>query len=102
MPIYEYRCSQCGALHEQILTIGTEPDEMNCIECGSLCSKQISCVGLIRVHHTEKLAYDDPLRVHDRQRMMKDSAVQKALGDYTEEQRYSKGSPYNPNEVKYA
>ncbi len=85
MPIYEYRCSNCGAIHELLHLIGTEPEEMNCMECGHLCTKIFSQIGLVRVHHTEKLDYNDPLRVYDRQRMVKDSAVKKALSEYKEE-----------------
>lgn len=92
MPIYEYECPTHGRF--EIIT-GVLDDEVSCPHCGQRCKMLVSNVAMVRVHHTEVLPYNDPLRVHDRQRIMKDTAVKKALDRYAESQRYSEGSPYN-------
>ena len=34
MPIYEYRCQQCGAVSEHLVGMGGE-EEVACLQCGS-------------------------------------------------------------------
>ena len=92
MAIYEFDCAEHG-IFEVILKNPVK--DSPCPECGSSSSKVFSAPAIIRVHHTEKLDYNDPLRVYDRQRMAKDTAVKKVLSDFAESQRYAKGSPYN-------
>ena len=92
MPIYEYRCP----IHDkfEVLQQSRKDETYICPECGQESPRIFSQIGLVRVHHTEKLDYNDPLRVYDRQRMAKDSAVKKALADYAEEQRELPNSPF--------
>ncbi len=100
MPIYEYDCP----IHRRFENISSIDDTGSayCPQCHVKCGRVPSRIALARVHHTERLDYNDSLRVHDRQRMMKDTAVKKALSDYKESRRYSKGSPYNSMEVEHA
>ena len=35
MPIYEYRCTQCGKISEFLVGIGSEDTELKCRHCGS-------------------------------------------------------------------
>ncbi len=35
MPIYEYRCRQCGRKSEFLVGVGSASDELKCPECGS-------------------------------------------------------------------
>jgi putative FmdB family regulatory protein len=43
MPIYEYRCSQCGRVSEFLIGVGQGNVEINCKYCGSKeLSKMIS------------------------------------------------------------
>ena len=83
MPIYEYKCSAHG-IFETIRSINSEQVCL-CPQCGRESNRVPSPIGFVRVHHTEKLAHNDSLRVYDRQRMLKDTAVKKALGEYKEE-----------------
>ncbi len=100
MPIYEYDCPVHGRFEN--INFILEADKSPCPDCG-LASKRVpSRIGIIRVHHAPIPDQNDSLRVHDRQRMMKDTAVKKALSDYKESQRYSKESPYNSMEVNHA
>jgi putative FmdB family regulatory protein len=46
MPIYEYRCSQCGAPHEAIVLVG-ESEPQACPACGGPLKRKIpSSVGI--------------------------------------------------------
>jgi len=84
MPIYEFECPEHGRF-EVLKTLGS-PETEPCPKCGKESSKVFSAIGFFRIHHTEKLGYNDSLRVYDRQRMMKDTAVQKALSEYKDKQ----------------
>jgi putative FmdB family regulatory protein len=43
MPIYEYRCNNCGATSEFLVGIGTKGDSLSCKQCGnSQLEKMIS------------------------------------------------------------
>lgn len=35
MPIYEYRCHQCGAISEFLVGIGSKNSFLSCKQCGS-------------------------------------------------------------------
>lgn len=34
MPIYEYRCDDCGALSEFLVGVGSKTESLNCKQCG--------------------------------------------------------------------
>jgi putative FmdB family regulatory protein len=36
MPIYEYRCSNCGTISEFLVGIGAKNQSLSCKQCGSL------------------------------------------------------------------
>ena len=42
MPIYEYRCSSCGANFESIRLVSRADDPIDCKTCGAPASRQIS------------------------------------------------------------
>ncbi len=42
MPIYEYRCPECGAEFESIRPVSRADDPIDCKECGKPASRQIS------------------------------------------------------------
>ena len=42
MPIYEYRCSGCGAEFESIRPVSRADDPIDCKACGAPASRQIS------------------------------------------------------------
>ena len=94
MPIYEYRCPKCGSLYEIRRVSFNQTEEINCLLCSTLCKRVLSKIGFFRIHHTEKLDYNDPLRVYDRQKMVQDSAVKKAVKEYADEQRELPNSPF--------
>ncbi len=35
MPIYEYRCTQCGSKFEKLVKLTTQPSEIECPKCGA-------------------------------------------------------------------
>jgi len=35
MPIYEYRCNQCGTISEFLVSMGSKPETLSCKQCGS-------------------------------------------------------------------
>ncbi|MBN1541773.1 zinc ribbon domain-containing protein [candidate division KSB1 bacterium] len=35
MPIYEYRCRQCGAVFEALQPLGADGSELTCPKCGA-------------------------------------------------------------------
>jgi putative FmdB family regulatory protein len=35
MPIYEYRCSKCGAISEFLVGVSSKGEPLNCKQCGS-------------------------------------------------------------------
>lgn len=35
MPIYEYRCNQCGTISEFLVGIGSKSETLICTQCGS-------------------------------------------------------------------
>lgn len=46
MPIYEYRCENCGARFEKLVRSATAAIEIVCPECGSAdCKKALSMFG---------------------------------------------------------
>jgi len=43
MPLYEYRCAQCGRRFEVLQRVGADHDGVACPQCGSVeVSKQLS------------------------------------------------------------
>jgi putative FmdB family regulatory protein len=50
MPIYEYRCSECGAAFEKFLRSIQSAVEIECPQCHSKqCQKSISRLGAVSV-----------------------------------------------------
>ncbi len=35
MPIYEYRCKQCGSTFEKLVKLSTKTSEIECPKCGA-------------------------------------------------------------------
>ncbi len=57
MPIYEYRCRDCGGLIELLLGIGRNSDELICKSCGSFRLEPLISASAISVKNpTERLA----------------------------------------------
>ncbi len=48
MPIYEYRCSQCGKIQEKIVFPGEKETTTTC-ECGSETNKIVSRPGVFNL-----------------------------------------------------
>lgn len=49
MPVYEYRCDDCGERFERLfLTIGQEPDDLACPTCGSRELQRL--ISVVAVH----------------------------------------------------
>lgn len=47
MPIYEYRCKQCGAKFEKLVKLSTQLSEIECPKCGARkADKSVSRPGL--------------------------------------------------------
>ena len=42
MPIYEYRCSACGAEFESIRPVSRADDPIECKSCGAAANRQLS------------------------------------------------------------
>jgi len=42
MPIYEYRCHECGEKFEKLVRLSTSTSEIECPKCGSRVDKLIS------------------------------------------------------------
>ena len=40
MPIYEYRCQNCGHVYEEFVRFGNEP-ELTCPECGGADARKV-------------------------------------------------------------
>jgi len=83
MAIYEYQCPEHGTF--EVISRINSNSLCPCPKCGKDSRRLLSSIGFFRVHHTEKLDYNDPVRVYDRQHIMKDTAVRKALSEYKEE-----------------
>lgn len=41
MPIYEYRCKECGRVSEFLVGVGKETIEIKCVHCGSKIVEKI-------------------------------------------------------------
>jgi putative FmdB family regulatory protein len=49
VPIYEYRCEQCGSLSEFLVSrMGATPSDLQCAKCGS--KKMSKALSTIAVH----------------------------------------------------
>ena len=44
MPIYEYRCNQCGKVSEILVGVGPDDDNLMCQHCGSHSVEKILSV----------------------------------------------------------
>lgn len=42
MPIYEFKCSKCGAVKEELMSINSETRELPCAICGEIAKRIIS------------------------------------------------------------
>ena len=46
MPVYEYRCKQCGRRFEKLVKVSAKPDEIVCPKCGARrAEKAVSLIG---------------------------------------------------------
>ncbi len=71
-----------------------------CPECKGISHRIFSTPAVIRVDHsTDKIAYNAPERIEDRQKALSDSSVQKKLKRYAEEQKSQPYSPYHGREI---
>jgi len=41
MPIYEYRCRECGAVFDAFQSIGADSSGLECPECGALKAEKL-------------------------------------------------------------
>ena len=41
MPIYEYRCKQCGSKFEKLVKLSTKTSEIECPKCGAQARRKI-------------------------------------------------------------
>ncbi len=47
MPIYEYRCKQCGAKFDKLVKLSTRPSDIECPKCGARkAEKAVSRLGM--------------------------------------------------------
>jgi putative FmdB family regulatory protein len=93
MPLYEYKCPQHGTFE----AVCENSNTRKCPDCGKESIRMLSVPGLIRVHHTDKLPPNHPLRVEDRQKMLKDTAVQRDMRNFQESQlELAKAGKVNP------
>lgn len=89
MPVYEYECPEHGRFELlQDISAGTS---RLCPKCGVESNRVVSKV-TFRIVRTERPPYDATERVYDRQRLMRDTKVKKALREYREE-TFSKVMP---------
>ena len=52
MPIYEYKCGDCGELFEIISGIGGQNDALQCKHCGSASLTKVPTAASIAVHYS--------------------------------------------------
>jgi putative FmdB family regulatory protein len=55
MPIYEYKCQQCGAVSEYLVGVGYD-DSIECKECGSSEMSRILSAGSFTLHPLQRPA----------------------------------------------
>ncbi|MBN2032221.1 MAG: zinc ribbon domain-containing protein [Deltaproteobacteria bacterium] len=55
MPIYEYRCHECGAVSEYLVGVGSD-DPIKCKECGGSHLSKILSVGSFTLHASQHAA----------------------------------------------
>ena len=82
MPLYEYRCNDCGGLTEAFRSIAERDNCPPCEHCGGDTFKIISAQ---RVHSDFAPYYDDNLETHitskqHRKKVMKEQGVTEAYG----------------------
>jgi|SRR5882724_2528117 len=41
MPLYQYSCSQCGVIHEDLRSISERDYPLQCLQCGSNCMRNL-------------------------------------------------------------
>jgi putative FmdB family regulatory protein len=51
MPIYEYRCSECGQVSELLVNIGRNSDELICASCGGSRLEQLMSAPVVSVNN---------------------------------------------------
>jgi len=49
MPIYEYRCIECGHVSELLVNIGRNSDELKCDSCGGSRIEQLMSASSISI-----------------------------------------------------
>lgn len=55
MPLYEYRCSQCGKVAEVLRPIRSRDDAMDCRWCGAGTERIVSKFNTVTIDNTGKL-----------------------------------------------
>ena len=90
MPIYEYRCQDCGSLNSVFLRTFSSSPPSNCQHCeGSRLNRIISSVAYLR-SESDKLAQLDP-----KYYKMVDQALAKAPGDTDPDYHMRKMVPFS-------
>ena len=51
MPIYDYRCSDCGNVSEIMVGIGAHTDTVQCKQCGSTSINKVPTVASIATNY---------------------------------------------------
>lgn len=82
MPIYEYACPVHGTF--EVLSSDCKP-EYRCPDCRRKSKRIVSRIAQVKVIHTERPPWYARERVEDRQRLMKDTKVKKALKEYKDQ-----------------
>ncbi len=82
MAIYEYECPDHGRFEilQRDFSV-THP----CPLCEQSSPKILSRIGQVKVIHTEQLPFNSWQRIENRQKILKDTSIMKALADYKEE-----------------
>ena len=53
MPIYEYRCAECGRLFEKLVFAGEKEEEIQCPSCGAAeAQRQMSAAVVSSKNHS--------------------------------------------------
>jgi len=60
MPIYEFKCSECGQVMEVLVPGYTVPDGINCGQCGSDKLKKLISKGNYHQSQSDRLSSYDP------------------------------------------
>jgi len=53
MPIYEYKCTECGHVSELLVNIGRNSDELKCSACGAITLEQLISASAFSFNNNE-------------------------------------------------